>query len=268
MALLVHCRKEAEGVAGLREPSTSSAWPLSPGARSRGCSRAELPGAVRCGTHRGSGGGAGRAGRRSRTHTQVVGRLTPSEWGLSSAALLQMPRSRDSRQPHYPQTSLPPSSDPPPDDGLSQQRPDTNATSPHWHRDSDTVRLPQQGPGFTRQTRPCGPKGQQCRLVRRPRPTGLSPGPSLRRLCTALGPGLRGGQGSRSVEVHDRRPGPTRVPGRRLGASASVPCAVEAQGSRLGLSRPHPAAGGHPSPTQLYVATQHWVRCLSFSRSR
>lgn len=66
--------------------------------------------------------------------------------------------------------------------------------------------------------------------------------------CTALGPGLRGRQGSRSVKVHDRRPGPTRVPGRRLGASASVPFAVEAQGSRLGLSRPHPAAGGAPQP--------------------
>lgn len=230
---------------------------------SRGCSTAELPGAVR-----GSGGRAGRAGRRSRTHTRVVGRLTLSEWGLSSAALLQMPRSRDSRQPHYPQTSLPPSSDPdlragsdpPPDDGLSQQRQETNTTSPHWHRDSDTTRLPQQGPGFTRQTRPCDPKGQQCRLVRRPRPTGLSPGPSLHRLEFAPAlhcPGARPPRQAREPLCGSSRSAPRAHTCSEKEAGSLSQCAL-CCGSTMGPGWAFPdltlQREGHPRPTQLYVA--------------
>lgn len=182
--------------------------------------------------------------------------------GDSSAALLQMPRSRDSRQPHYPQTSLPPSSDPdlragsdpPSDDGLSQQRPDTNATSPHWHRDSDAARLPQRGPGFTRQTRPCDPKGQQYRPVRRPRPTGLSPGPSLRRLELAPAlhcPGARPPRQAREPLCESSRSAPMAhtCSGKEAGSLSQCALCCGSTGVQAGPFQTSPCSGrGTPAP--------------------
>lgn len=191
--------------------------------------------------------------------------MTPSEWGLGGAALLQAPRTRDLTGPHYPQTSRPTNSDPdlrgssapPPDDGLSQHRqgsaaPDTNATAAHQHRDSNTARLPQQGPGFTRQTTPCDPKDQ---------PAGLSKCPSFRRLeltpalhCPGAQPPRR--QGSCSAEVHDRRPGPTHAPRRRL--EPQPQCALCGRtGVQAGPFQTSPCSGrGALSPTQLHIASR------------
>lgn len=122
-----------------------------------------------------------------------------------------------------------------------------------------TPRLPQQGPGFTRQTRPCDPKGQQCRLVRRPQSTGLSPGPSLRRLefallCTALGPGLRGRQGTALWKFTIGAQGPHVF--REGGWEPQPVCPLLWKHRGPGWAFPDLTLQreGHPRPIQLYVA--------------
>lgn len=100
-------------------------------------------------------------------------------------------------------------------------------------------------------------------------PRGLPfAGWNLPLLCAALGPASEAGKGAALWKFTIGAQGPHVFREGGWKPQPVCPLLWKHNGSRLGLSRPHPAAGGAPQAHPALRGRQHWVRCLSFSRSR